>query len=107
MREPQPARPDINITPLIDVMLVLLVIFLAADLQSRLRDIYRERRDKTMYIIAAPTLRYGRIIDAIDSRRASVSLWLCGPIICGRTSNLRALYAGKPLSFLTCRACQT
>ena len=42
-----------------------------AGLQEKLRDVFETRREKTMFIVGDPTLRYGEIIQVIDAARGA------------------------------------
>ena len=43
----------------------------ALPVQEKLRDVFETRREKTMFIVGDPTLRYGEIIQVIDAARGA------------------------------------
>jgi biopolymer transport protein ExbD len=43
----------------------------ASELGTRLHEIYRARRDKTMWLLAAGTLRYGDVMDVIEAAKGA------------------------------------
>ena len=43
----------------------------ARELESRLRTIYEARKDKTMFIMAAGSLRYKDIVEVIDAAKGA------------------------------------
>ena len=80
------ASADMNVTPLIDVLLVLLIIFMAAadrliainkqpvgldDLEPELRRIFATRHDKTMFLSGSGALRYGEVVQVIDAAKGA------------------------------------
>ena len=40
-------------------------------LENKLRTIFEQRKDKTMFIAGAPTLRYGEIVQVIDAAKGA------------------------------------
>ena len=42
-----------------------------AELETRLRNVFDQRKDKTMFIIGAATLRYKDIIEVIDAAKGA------------------------------------
>ena len=42
-----------------------------ADLATRLRDVFETRKEKTMFIVGDPQLRYGEIIAVIDAAKGA------------------------------------
>ena len=117
---PAGVRPygQLNVTPLIDILLVLLVIFMVTlpitqkgldvdvprevqshdqqpspqivvevsatgqialnhepvalpELRARLRRVFEDRQDRTLFIIGAPTLRYREIVAVVDAAKGA------------------------------------
>jgi biopolymer transport protein ExbD len=44
---------------------------LIVDLEQRLRTVFETRSDKTLFITAAATLRYGDVVDVIDAAKGA------------------------------------
>jgi biopolymer transport protein ExbD len=44
---------------------------LITDLESRLRAVFDERADRTLFITAAQTLRYGDVVEVIDAAKGA------------------------------------
>jgi biopolymer transport protein ExbD/biopolymer transport protein TolR len=42
-----------------------------AGLEEKLRTIFEQRKDKTMFIAGAPSLRYGEIVAVIDAAKGA------------------------------------
>jgi biopolymer transport protein ExbD len=42
-----------------------------SELEGRLRAIYQSRRDKTLYVLAAASLRYGDVVEVIDTAKGA------------------------------------
>jgi biopolymer transport protein TolR len=41
------------------------------DLRGRLREVFRERHDRTLFIIGAPSLRYRQIVSVVDAAKGA------------------------------------
>jgi biopolymer transport protein ExbD len=41
------------------------------ELEGKLRDIFETRKEKTMFIVGDPTLRYGQIVQVIDAAKGA------------------------------------
>ena len=41
------------------------------ELENRLRDIFETRKEKTMFIVGDPSVRYGEIVDIIDAAKGA------------------------------------
>ena len=80
--EGKKVNSNINVTPMVDVMLVLLIIFMVitpmlqnkvdpAQLGSLVRDKLADKTDKTIYIRADARAQYRTVEDAIDDVRTA------------------------------------
>src|SRR6266480_4665174 len=68
---------DINVTPMIDVLLVLLIIFMITlpvpfeQLEAKFHELYDQRPAKLLFIKSAPNRKYGEVMRAMDLARGA------------------------------------
>ena len=65
-----PVVSDINVTPMVDVMLVVLIIFMVIT-PMLVKDLQTNRADKTVYVKADARARFASVTDVIDNLRTA------------------------------------